>query len=441
MPKTINFEGTTHTFPDDFTDQDIQKSLNAYSQAHKSAIPRVSTSQPSMTGGESFGQTLSNMVPAAAATGGELVGGPVGGVLGGIGGALLKQAIQPKEPSADQFAVDVGLNSILPSFIRKLPFANSIASKILGKLANADNPAIVDYIADKAGTFRGSQAETAARIGGDVSTALQKEIPGITQKVPVYGKGSTIVTPGGIPASQTIIGHKIETLPEVDKSVLGNFAEIPALQKGVENESITKAVDKAFGDVTQIRNLKILANPTDVEQLGLQRAMNKGFSSDGKINPDAILTELNGKSKDVYDEAISPVAKQNLTDFLSEVKKLQPSSEKGAIPGMINYARRRLVFDLTAGIGGHLLGGGVLGAGTGIILSEGVLSKFASSPLAGRLAIQALQETPGSPQAQLISKVLVHSLRGSSILLQLPDGKTQPAVVDQQGNVVPQKTQ
>ena len=424
MPKQINFEGTTHTFPDDFSDQDIQAALNKFSLAHAQQIPRINAQPQQMVPGGNFGQELSNMIPAATATVGELAAGPPGGILGGIGGSLLKQAVQPNEPSAGQFAVDAAANTALPWAVSKLPFVKQIAGRMLGKLASSTNPTIEAWIRDKAGTFLGSQAETAAKIGGDVKDAMSVERPGFTERVPVYNDI----------ADKVPAGFKVQPTEETSKSVLGDFSEIPSLQMKTENQSIQKTVDKAFSDVTQIRNLKMVANPADVEQLGLNRAIHSGFDGT-KIDPDKILGELNGASKDIYDEAISPAAKGRLEDFLGEVKKLQPPTEKGVVPGMINYARRRLVFDVTAALGAHALGGGIAGTGAGIVLSEGILSKFASSELAGKLAIESLRTPVASPAAQLISKALLYSMRGSSVLLQLPDGKTEKAQVDQNGQL------
>jgi hypothetical protein len=101
MPKQIQFEGTVHTFPDDFTDADIAAALE---QAHPVEKPMASHESVNplpggalSAAGVATGYLGPKLVkPALRATGVvlekaptalKMAGGAVGGHIGGIGGA------------------------------------------------------------------------------------------------------------------------------------------------------------------------------------------------------------------------------------------------------------------------------------------------------------------------------------------------------------------
>ncbi len=351
-------------------------------------------------------ENLASSMPMAGAVAGGLAGG-AGAIPGAALGSIAKQLISSKKDTSPEdtgldIAKDVGLNALLPAAVSKIPFIG----KLVGKLAGRDNPEIQKFIEKGAGRFtdypESSLVETAAS----------------------NARGT-----GLMPTSE--IGSN---------NVVTDLLKVPYNQVGQESTAISKVADKALSSVEQVRNWKLATGDSTISQLGAKRATAAGFNGE-KFDPSKVLDELNGPKKDVYNEAISPEVRQNMTDFMEKVKTLQPPEAKGFMPGLIRYSQHRLIFHGLGAITGGMAGSGggavtaLAGSAGGIILSEVAISKITGSPMLGRLAIQALETPAGSPQAQLMSKALLYGMRGTAVMLQMPDGTKEKGEIDDKGNI------
>jgi hypothetical protein len=415
--KHIQYNGEMFQFPDDVKDEEVKTFINKYDLQKASslqqtidpttAIPyhggsdippdesnsekiarKITNKSPnpittrlisSLVPGIDFiptnKQEALNQLPMVGAIGGSFAGG-AGAYPGAALGSITKQLLQDKsnmtpEETGTDIAKDVGINAFLPAAVSKLPFLG----KLVGKLAGRNNPAIEDYI----------------------NQGLNKYAPATEDLTSLANKN-------------------------LESSGLGRqFVK----QQLSEPEKVLDSLDN-------VRKWKMAVGEQLVSDTAIKKVTSAGY--DGvKFDPDKTLKELY-KNGDIYKEAISPEARETYTNFLEKVKKLQPAEEQGLIPNIIKYSKKRLVFDALAAIGGGHMGG-IPGAATSVLLSETALSKIASSPMLGRLAIQALETPSGTPQAQLISKALLYGMRGTSVMLQMSDGTKEKAEVDINGNL------
>lgn len=393
--KHIQYNGEMFQFPDDAKDEEVKSFINKYdlqkaAQKNTQGISGPPAGQPPVNpilnrennhfGGEpSQGspgppEEFPKTLPMTGAVLGGMAGG-LGAIPGAALGSITKQLLERKEQTGGEavgdIATDIGTNAILPAAVSKLPFLG----KLVGKLAGRNNPAIEDYI----------------------NQGLNKYAPATEDLTNLANKN-------------------------LESSGLGR-----QFVKQQLNEP-----EKVLNSLDNVRKWKMAVGEQPVSDTAIKKVTSAGY--DGvKFDPDKALKELY-KNSDIYKEAISPEAREAYTNFLEKVKKLQPAEEQGLMPNIIKYSKKRLVFDALAAIGGGHMGG-IPGAAASVLLSETALSKIASSPMLGRLAIQALETPSGTPQAQLISKALLYGMRGTSVMLQMPDGTKEKAEVDMNGNL------
>lgn len=408
----IDYKGNTHTFPDDFSKDQIRTALMKYDVMHPSQDlqapnsilkdnPSTPYSKPvaemQARFNEPLGPKIASSLPMAGAAVGGLEGG-VGAVPGAALGSVIKQALQGYSPSTfGESPKDVGdnvletgkdtlINGVLPGFLGKaLTGIKGIPGYLASKLAGAKNPAVQDFVESNASKFTGGTQDAA-----DVANSRYQG-----------------------------------TAPE--------GSAIADLKNGKPLDSV---INKIYGDVKQAQQWKALTGETGtLQQLSLDKLVSKGYSAGNKtINASKILDEL-GENKEYFNEALTPQTKSNLEDFLTKAKTFEPPpAPQGTLGKIIQYEKNRLVYHLGAStIGGAV--GGAPGAIGGVILTNVALNKLMMSPTVGRLAIQALETPASAAEAPLLSKVITNSLRGTIVYLQLPDGKTEKAYVNQDGQL------
>lgn len=164
------------------------------------------------------------------------------------------------------------------------------------------------------------------------------------------------------------------------------------------------------------------------ETINVNKIFSKGMSGDKITNPAAILDEL--KSSD-YDFAVSPEVKSGISDFVSTIKN-QRGDDK-----LLNYTKTRLLLSVPLAITGLATGHGVATAGVAgtLILTNSALEKALANPETARLLTLAAKSSLDIPQAGMIQKALLNSLRGAEVYFLSPEGKQEPAQIGQDGSV------
>lgn len=241
------------------------------------------------------------------------------------------------------------------------------------------------------------------------------------------------ISPGS-PYSEGTIGNKLLT--------------IPAEQTDARIQSL-RDINKTFmSDVTQVRNLKFVPGGADAaEQLGMSNLLQKGYTpSNGNIDPDNIIKELDGKNSDIYSEALRPQTKKNVIDLMTTIKQAQEQQKNNpAWTGTVNYVKHRLVFDATMLTGGALAGGltgheaGGLGVAGGIVLGDMAINKLMSNPVTAKAVVAAIKTPSSASVSPMLGKIIANGLRGSYVLYQGPEDKLEKAYVDDKGQLTYQK--
>ncbi len=218
---------------------------------------------------------------------------------------------------------------------------------------------------------------------------------------------------------------------------IGNqLLKIPFEQTDAKINSL-KDINKTFmSDVTQVRNLKMIPGGVQsAEQLGINNLLQKGFTpSNGNINPDTIIKELDGKNADIYSEALRPQTKQNIVDLMNSVSKAQDT--QGAGNNLIGFVKHRLIFYGAGAIAAGSLGHEELGAGA-IVLTDAALSALMKNDTIAKAVIYASKTPQGSPASQVLQHVIMNGLKGSGayVLANGPEDKLEKAYVDDKGQL------
>lgn len=432
MPRSVSYNGVTHNFPDGTSDDEIRSVLNGYDLKggfgpSKDITPPASTldyknapdrSTEYNRQADSFKKNLpvglADSLPAlgAAFTGPE--SGFLASGLGAAGGSLIKQGLKKSFPSTfGEGPSDVGdsaletgkdtlLSGIIPTAVGK---AIGGIPTIANKIVSSKNPAIKDWIKSKLDKYITSDADTVAQAADNARS--------------------------NIPPNRTV--------PENIDNLMGVPGKPTTRSAYFDNENIGPIANKALSDITQVRSFKAATGePYTIDTLASNKIINKGYTGDGIINPNAILSELKGVGNttkaDAYREALQPETYKNIEDMMNKIKEIQPDQGRSNIDKVLQWTGRRILFTVPAAIGGSLLGG-LGGAGTSIALSESAVALLARNPVIGRLAIKALETPAGSVEAPFIQKALVQGLRGASVLVPNKDEGMEKAVIGQDGRV------
>jgi len=461
----INFEGTTHYFPSDFSKEDIANALKRYHGApsiqptggntqEREPYPKVNTSgirtlapqgppgpgvkMDSSDLGPIIGSFIANSMPAlggALATPESFGAGTIPGI---AAGSFIKrglQAISPKYFGGEEGSVSGDLADT--------------AIDIAGNLIPYGGKAAADVL-----------APTKGNVAKILTSKFLKGSPAIQEAVDrsVGAQAESMITPNDLTmrnAAQNVRenpniqdyakrGNKDFAHPAVSEGTVGkDLADLRRQDFGIGNISVSKLNDKALSDVTQVQNFKIATGePYTIEQLAVNKAIKSGYSGTGRLDPDKILSELNGKSSDVYEEAIRGETRKNLESFLEQAKAMQvdPSSHGGSLLSMVKNKPILSIPGMTLGAAlggavGHPVYGALAGGATSIVLGESAISKLMANPEIAKLTLQAMKTPIGDQSSKLISQVVLNGLRGMEVYVMTPDGQQEKALVSQDGKL------
>lgn len=214
MPRIVHYHGTPHTFPDDFTDSDVQQALTDYDAqrvaAIKQRLPELQQqAQQAATGWER--QTIPQQLIQGSVRALPTIGGTIGALLGGTAGAI---AGTPADIAVGPIGTAVGaftggargaamgggtgraLEQIIAPYVglpeeagqNPLDVAGRIAQSTVGQTVLAKGPEVAGLAARPAAqklmsTALGSWGNRVARAA---NTALQQRIgPGFRWGRPV----------------------------------------------------------------------------------------------------------------------------------------------------------------------------------------------------------------------------------------------------------------
>lgn len=375
------------------------------------------------------GRFAAEQLPAAGAAIGSAIepggGTVIGAGLGSVAKRMLRSSF-PKTfgeqaedlPSAGgEVAKDMALQGATEG---ALNLANTGAKGIAVKLAASRYgrmfPAVQDAVKASVGKEIGAMA-------GSDSDAMAEAANNAYQKN--YGKFT--VEP------KDSVGEGLKTLSsEVPRTIepggQRTLFSTPASDE-FKTQNVKDLTKKTLSDVSHVQNFKVATGePYTVERLALNKAIGKGSSADGTIDPDKILEEMHGDNSDIYKEAITPETRGTLGQLLTQMKdaKANPSVDK-----LLNMSPQGKLFFSSAGayagsrlggeagaIAGELATGGVLG---GAMLSNAMFKKLLSNPETAKLMIQAMKTKAGTQEADLIQKALTAATRGAVAGAQTPD--------------------
>lgn len=186
---------------------------------------------------------------------------------------------------------------------------------------------------------------------------------------------------------------------------------------------IAKTAQKAFSDVSGVRNLKLLTgDPALVEQLATTRAIRAG-SQAGNVNPTKILKELDNE---VYSEAFRPAQKEAFSNVLKEMESQLPGPVESYVA---KYSKGHLLMKIPAAIAGAHFGGALGTTAATLYLTDAALGKIASDVVGSKMLVQAMRTGWTAPSSTLLQKGILGILRGSEVMLMTPDGKEKKVTI------------
>jgi hypothetical protein len=389
-----------------------------------------------------LGQHAPALMSMLGAGAGEASPIPGGMLAGAAAGSLVGQGMQKTAPRffgsppqdltgvATQTGEDVLGNVVLPKVVgfglRNLPAVkNAIAGDVIeGATKKLDKnlypqAATIETAAANAQSHYASLPGAKPSIPHTIMTAPEEQLTG-------WKMGVDPRSVSGSPYSPGTIGHQL--------------LDIPYQQTDARINAI-KDVNKTFmSDVTQVRNLKLIPGGVQTaEQLGTNNLLQKGYTpSNGRIDPDAILKELDGKNADIYSEALRPTTKQNLVDLMNSVSKAQET--QASSNNLIGFVKHRMMFYapgmLMAGSLGHEEAGAA-----GLILTDAALSALMKNDTVAKAVLYASKTPQGSPASQVLQHVIMNGLKGSGayVLVSGPEDKLEKAYVDDKGQLTYQR--
>lgn len=376
---------------------------------------------------EDQARSIIKHTPEALPMIGGSFGGPIGRIGGAAAGSILGQVLKnfsPKlfsqddqAPSLGDSATQVGLDTV----------TQGVLPSALGGVLKLATP-------------EGRAALMASKIGRQfpaVRNSLGDSISQSLYKIK-YPESSVIETAAqnAQDSAKSLGPLGIKNNPNFSEGTVGkDLLDIPYEQTQGSTNSISKVADKALSDVTQVRNFKLATGePGTIEKLAVNKVLTKGFNGE-KFDPAVIRKELNGDQSDVYNEAIRPAARKLIDSTLDDLQKYSPSSGNGS--NILNYSKNRLILSLPLIATGVATGHGLAtaaGAGS-LLLTNHVFSRLLANPETAALVSQAAKSSLDIPQAGMIQKALLNSLRGAEVYFLSPDGKQEPAQIGQDGSV------
>ena len=359
------------------------------------------------------GRTLPEALPALGGAAGAAVGGPFAPLTSAIGagaGSLLKQ----------------GARSLLPGLLGE-PSDSSGGDALLDAVLQ-----VVPGMAKQG--FKSTLADI-------VGNSPLKRLPGVKSGVAnEMGEKLSKLRMPEVDIIETAADNSRNAYltlgPQVADNPLAQMLnKIPYSQgKNLSQQSIKETSDYIMGDVSRVRDLKLLTGEAGTaNQLGIHHAIEKGLAEGTRLNPAKILAELNGAKADVYREAILPKSMESITGLLREMQSQQLGKGEQYIA---NFTKGHLLFKVPAALAAGTLG--TTGAALATVyLPVAALSSFASNPSNARLLIQAMRTGTSAKEADFVTKALSESMRGLIAIARTPDGKEKRVTIGQDEEAAP----
>ncbi len=242
------------------------------------------------------------------------------------------------------------------------------------------------------------------------------------------------------------------------------------LQKDVEKgassaaqQAYSKISSNVMSDISQIRNMKLAVGESGemvTSALARRNALSKGYNFESQtLDPDKVLSEIGGiKNQERYLEAMGKDGLKDFTEFLTQAKNIKEvasgmkstaqetitAAEKEVLgientkSGLLQYAKRRFIFGLPFLASSLATGGTSLLAGTGLagglVLSDVVIGKLMADPVSRGVVLSAIKN-PQLIAPSVVSKIIMNTLRGTAVTIQMPDDKDQKAIVGPEGQI------
>ena len=146
-----------------------------------------------------------------------------------------------------------------------------------------------------------------------------------------------------------------------------------------------------------------------------------------------------------YRVVFTPAERKQFTEF---AKAVGLTTREGSTVGLsaLNYRRGYIALNLTSGLGAWALTGqpsyGLASAGMSGTALIGLknFAKVFTRPNVARTAIELAKLDPNSPKAKLMSKSILHLLRGARVMFGTGEG-FYPAVISEDGRILPERQQ
>lgn len=395
------------------------------------------------------GRAATEALPAI----GSFVG--VGGTLVGTGISQMMKRARPDLFGEQPQGIDAGLNAgkelllnnVLPAGLGKLgglalkTDMQGIGPTIAAKLSNfpAVRNALTKNVADQAFARLYQRepiieqgAENVAQKYGEMKDAvssLREQYPDIpSSNYTKFSSAESQKFPNGVPISVETPGGPH---PQV-QAAMDHLGEVFGKNRiGGMLRTMQKEAQTADGDIARTQTYKEIANTTlsDVANTHNARiAAGQEFTNDmavnklltqhadpvaGTINAAAVLKEMGGVNKGIYDEAMNPASKKSFEGLMGELTGYE---KKNVTDRVISFTQGHLVWNLAGGAGigalfGHPLSGAALGLlKTAPIATDLMLRRIMQNPETVQLVRLALKTPLDSTAAPFLQKALTQIL-------------------------------
>lgn len=394
------------------------------------------------------------------------IGGMMAGIPGAAAGAAIKQAVA-KEPSLTELATDTAIQGLVPAVagkvvgkgIQAIAKASPSIKNLINTGKNAEEIARVEKInaakEAEVGAFNTAREETATTANATNKANFEAAKTGQKETIGNLQDETKLRLSDSDPIMQGIVGRNVDKLTAAPSRMIEGSIGDDVYKAARGQLPLKKVEDRAFSNVGDLRQLKLM-DPGGVEQLGINRAIRKGFSG-GKINPDKILSELDNG---IYKEALSPEAHSGLSDLMTSLKteservisapekvlpigdkmKFKPEAPKlePVDANILSYSKGKILLSLPALAIAPVLGvASVAKAAGGIVLGEAAIAKLIQSPKIAQVAIAATKAPLGSPQSEFLTRILMGSLSGTKVKTQDAEGNDLTVQVGPKGDLQP----
>jgi hypothetical protein len=449
--KTYEVGGVTYHFPAEYEESQIKDILTkkgAFKQPTPLFTPPSSYTQgqsPTLSSDEAMGAAKQAAPFLGRAAGNQIPFlGSFAGPLGTIAGSALKQGLQTISPKyfgqgpedLTDFALGVGgdliKNNLLPSIVSRAAAAANYGG-LAGVAASAPfrwTPSVREAAAKEMTSQIMSRyaAKPESEILGQAANQAQGTLKNLAQDLaikretfPSFLNGRPVPheTPGATvhPEIQSALDELNSTFKNnsVGKSLVRLSREIQAGKDVAGSQTFKSISNEALSDIRNVRNILLVAHPSVVENLALNKLLTNGFKeSTGKLSADGILNELGGAKKEIYGEAIRPETMDSLKGFLGELKKQEVGN---AIDKVVNWSNGHLMWAPLAAS----YAPATTGAAVGTVITNKGLAKMLNNPDTAKLLVQAMRTPKGTPQGDFIEKALMNALRSTTALATTPD--------------------